>query len=160
MLTIRPCELKDANRFILAHHRHHKPVQGHRFSVSAWDREGRMVGVVCVGRPVARMTNQREVLEVTRLCTDGTPNACSKLYSVAARIGKEMGYRSIQTFILATESGTSLRACGWRNVGISRGGTWDREGRRRKGGVNDRKRKYEFSLNPAKPPATQGEGKG
>ena len=41
-----------------------------------------------------------EVVEVTRLCTDGTKNACSFLYGAAARIAKEMGYKQIQTYIL------------------------------------------------------------
>jgi hypothetical protein len=73
------------------------------------------------------MTNQRKVLEVTRLVTDGTKNACSALYSAAARIGKELGYERIQTFILDSESGTSLRAAGWKFEQESGGGDWTRE---------------------------------
>lgn len=123
-LTVRACELKAANTFITEHHRHHKPVQGHRFSMAAFDGD-RVVGVVTVGRPVARMGGApSEVLEVTRLCTDGTPNACSALYSAAARAGKALGYRRIQTFILATETGTSLRAAGWIDEGEAGGGQW------------------------------------
>lgn len=131
-LLIRPCELKDANIFIEALHRHHKPVQGHRFSISVWN-ETAMVGVATVGRPVARMTDQRKVLEVTRLCTNGTPHACSALYAAAARVGKEMGYEKIQTFILDSEPGTSLKAAGWVFESASAGGDWNvpsRGGRR------------------------------
>ncbi len=123
-ITIRPCELKDANAYIEQHHRHHKRVQGHRFSLSAWVG-GRIVGVATVGRPVARNGGlPSEVLEVTRLCTDGTPNACSALYAAAGRVGREMGYRRIQTYILAEEPGVSLRAAGWIDEGDAGGGQW------------------------------------
>ena len=123
-LVTRACELREANAFVAEHHRHHKPVQGHRFSMAAFDG-GRVVGVVTVGRPVARMGGApSEVLEVTRLCTDGTPNACSALYSAAARAGKALGYSRIQTYILATEPGTSLKAAGWTDEGEAGGGQW------------------------------------
>jgi hypothetical protein len=123
MMQIVPLELKDLNFLVSQWHRHHKPVQGHRFSIGVW-HEGRIVGGCSVGRPTARLTNQRTTLEVTRLVTNGTKNACSALYAAAARIGKELGYMKIQTFILDTELGTSLKAAGWRFDGVSRGGDW------------------------------------
>src|SRR5678815_3290523 len=108
-MRIVPLELRELNALVAKLHRHHKPVQGHRFSIGV-EHEGKLVGGASVGRPVARMTNQRTVLEVTRLVTDGTKHACSMLYSAAARIGRELGYEKIQTFILAQEPGTSLIA--------------------------------------------------
>ncbi len=135
MLCIKPLELKEANLLIDLWHRHHKPVVGHRFSIGAYDTKQRwFVGAAVVGRPVARLTNYKEVLEVTRLATDGTKNACSFLYSAAARIGREMGYIKIQTFILDTEPGTSLIASGWLLEDASCGGGmgWhSRDGRRK-----------------------------
>ncbi len=123
-LRLRPCELRDANAFIAQHHRHHKPIQGHRFSLAAWVGD-KLVGVATVGRPVARMGGKpSEVLEVTRLCTDGTPNACSFLYSACARAGKALGYQRIQTYILETEDGASLKAAGWTDEGQAGGGQW------------------------------------
>lgn len=84
-----------------------------------------MVGVATIGRPVARMGGSpSEVLEVTRLCTDGTPNACSALYAAAGRVGREAGYKRIQTYILADEPGTSLKAAGWVCEGEAGGGQW------------------------------------
>jgi hypothetical protein len=131
-MKIVPLELKEANAFIATLHRHHKPVQGHRFSIGV-EKDGKLVGVACVGRPVARATNQKEVLEVTRLCTDGTKNACSALYSAAARVGKELGYKKIQTFILEEEPGISLKASGWVYDGWSAGGKWyHKEGKPRR----------------------------
>lgn len=121
-------ELDEANAFIAGVHRHHKPVRGHRFSIGA-EKAGKLVGVAVVGRPVARMTDQKHVAEVTRLATDGTKNACSFLYAQAARAAKEMAFTKIQTFILKSEPGTSLRAAGWTCEGTSPGGDWNRPSR-------------------------------
>jgi len=125
-MKIVPLELKALNELVASLHRHHKPVQGHRFSIGV-EHGGKIVGGASIGRPTARMTNQREVLEVTRLVTDGTKNACSALYAAAARVGRELGYQHIQTFILDSEPGTSLIAAGWKFDGESKGGDWTRE---------------------------------
>ena len=126
-----PLSLKEASAFIDELHRHHVPSKGDKFRVGA-SVGGVLVGVVQVGRPVSRYLDDGETLEVTRLCTDGTENVCSFLYSRAARIAKEMGYRKIITYILDSESGTSLKASGWfledDNCG---GGSWDCPSRRR-----------------------------
>jgi hypothetical protein len=123
-LTTRAIELADANAFVAQHHRHHKPCVGHRFSMGAFREDGTMVGIAIVGRPVARMVCPRTVLEVTRLATDGTPNACSVLYAATARVGKELGYWKIQTYILESEPGTSVKAAGWMCEGEAGGGKW------------------------------------
>jgi hypothetical protein len=123
-------ELKEANNFVLTFHRHHKPVVGHRFSIGA-EHDGKMVGCVIVGRPVARMTDQKNIAEVTRLVTDGTKNACSFLYAQAARAAKELAFKSIQTFILETETGITLKASGWTNMGLTKSGSWHSRSNRR-----------------------------
>lgn len=127
---MRACrvELREANAFIASQHRHHKAVQGHRFSIGA-EHGGKLVGVAVVGRPVARMTCQRTVAEVTRLATDGTRNACSLLYAQCARAAEAMGFAKIQTFILDSEPGTSLKAAGWTCEGPTAGGDWNRPSR-------------------------------
>ena len=33
MLRLRPISLRDANEYVRQHHRHHKPVAGHKFSI-------------------------------------------------------------------------------------------------------------------------------
>lgn len=124
-LYVVPLTLEEAKTFVTAHHRHHKPPVGHRFSLGAADQGGELHGVVIVGRPVARMSgNIRDVAEVTRLATDGTPNACSLLYGAAARTCRAMGFRRLQTYILATENGSSLRASGWTMDGFVTGREW------------------------------------
>ena len=124
-LFVVPVELRDANAFIAEHHRHHKPVVGHRWSIGLVDSDGVLHGVAVAGRPVARLAGHpRDVLEVTRLCTDGTPMACSMLYSAVARAARVLGFMRVQTYILESEDGTSLRASGWVNAGPAGGGQW------------------------------------
>ena len=122
-LTAAPLERKDAANFITSLHRHHNPVMRDKYRIGAVV-DGKLVGVVQVGNPVARALCDGYTLEVVRLCTDGTRNACSFLYSAAARIAREMGYRKIITYILDTESGDSLRAAGWHKEADIRGHAW------------------------------------
>lgn len=111
-MFVRWVPQSDANAFIERHHRHHKRVVGAITCIGAFV-EHELIGVAVLSRPVGRKVNYFEVLEVTRLCTNGTQNACSKLYATSARIAKEMGFLKIQTYILASESGVSLKASGW-----------------------------------------------
>jgi hypothetical protein len=118
-----PLGLDEANAFVAEHHRHHRPVVGHKFSIGAAIGD-KIVGAVIVGRPVARRRDDGMTLEVTRLVTDGTKNACSFLYGAAARACFALGYSRIGTFILKSEPGTTLYAAGWRMIGETRGQTW------------------------------------
>lgn len=108
-----PIELKDAQNYINKFHRHHQAAHRDKFRIAAMD-DGEIVGVVQVGRPVSRILDDGHTLEVLRLCTTGEKDVCSFLYSRAARIAKEMGYTKIITYILESETGTSLKASGWK----------------------------------------------
>lgn len=130
-LTVIPVSLADANEFVSAHHRHHKRVTGHKFSIGVADATEALRGVAIVGRPVARARDDGRTLEVTRVATDGCPNACSALYGAAWRAARAMGYERIGTYTLASEPGTSLRAAGWRATRQVRGRSWDTPSRRR-----------------------------
>lgn len=129
-LRVVPLTLREANDMVSAWHRHHPPVRGHRFSIGVRDQNG-WHGAVIVGRPVARAVDWRTTAEVTRLVTDGTANACSMLYGAAARAATAMGFARIQTYILTTEPGTSLRAAGWRHDHTTTAGSWNRTTRSR-----------------------------
>lgn len=125
MLRIVPLHLRAANTLVARLHRHHKPAQGNKFSIGVINDRGILVGAAICGRPVARNSNQYTTLEVTRLVTDGTPNACSILYAACARIAREMGYYEIQTYILASETGHSLKVSGWElDSALTGGGQW------------------------------------
>ena len=117
-----PMELKDAQNFINAHHRHHQASHRDKFRIEASDGKN-IIGVIQVGRPISRALDDGHTLEVLRLCTTGEKDVCSFLYSRAARIAKEMGYEKIITYILETESGTSLKASGWKKEADGVGGS-------------------------------------
>lgn len=130
-LTHARIEFADAAAFVSAHHRHHTPPVGHMFSIGAYRGET-LVGVVMVGRPVARMRDDGQTAEVTRLCVlDGERNACSFLYGKAAKAALAMGFRRIGTYTLKRESGASLRAAGWIAIAEVKGRSWDTPSRRR-----------------------------
>ena len=122
-MIIVPITLKSANEFVILHHRHHKPAQGHKWSIGLIENN-EIVGVAIVGRPVARGSDNGLTAEVTRLCTNGIKNGCSMLYGAAARVAKEMGYVKIQTYILDSELGISLKATGWKMETVTAGGQW------------------------------------
>ena len=129
-LQVVPCDLKTANEFVRRLHRHSRPVVGHKFAVAVAARlpigDARpggagygmhmdcIVGVAIVGRPVAPRLDDGKACEITRLCTDGTPNACSMLYGAARRAARAMGHAPIYTYTLPDEGGASLRAAGFR----------------------------------------------
>lgn len=123
MLCLTPITLREANAFVDRHHRHHKAVTGHKFSIGC-SQDGQLVGVAIMGRPVSRYLDDGLTLEVNRLCTTEEKNVCSMLYAAAARAAKAMGYRKIITYTLDTEPGTSLRAAGWMCAGPAGGVRW------------------------------------
>lgn len=46
------------------------------------------------------------------------------MYAAAWRAAKNMGYKKLITYILDTETGTSLKAAGWKCVGQAGGKRW------------------------------------
>ena len=138
-LEIVPVTLEEANAFVLKLHRHHRPVVGHKYSIGVCsscvtvegDESSLIVGVCIVGRPVSRHMDDGFTLEVNRVCTDGTKNACSILYGAAWRAAKALGYRRLITYTLEEEGGASLRGSGWRFVGMRGGGNWNCKSRPR-----------------------------
>ncbi len=111
-LDLVPVSFADASAFVTSWHRHHEPPVGHKFSIGAALDET-LVGVVIVGRPVARFYDDGRTLEVTRCATDGTPHSASMLYGAAWRASKALGFRRLVTYTQRGESGASLRAAGW-----------------------------------------------
>ena len=124
-IELRPITRDAAFDFIRANHRHHDVPVGGLWWQSVHDDAGRLVGVAITGRPVARPLDDGLTAEVTRLCTDGTSNACSMLYSAARRVAIDKGFRRGLTYILASESGASLRAAGWAYLWDVKGRSWD-----------------------------------
>ena len=129
-LRIVPIEFSQACAFVERLHRHHSPPRGHKFSIAVAVGE-KIVGVAIVGRPISRVLQDGWTLEVTRVCTDGTRNACSMLYGACRRAAWALGYRRLVTYTLPSEGGASLRAAGFRCIGEAGGGSWSRQSRPR-----------------------------
>jgi hypothetical protein len=91
-----PVTFAQAQQFVADWHRHHRPPHGHKFSIGVADGDV-LVGVATVGRPVARHLDDGLTLEVTRVATDSTRNACSLLYAAAWQGAKALGYRRLVT---------------------------------------------------------------
>jgi hypothetical protein len=115
-LTIRPLAFREACTLVDTLHRHHTRPAGHKFSLAVTTPDGQVVGAAIVGRPSARHLDDGWSLEVTRLVTDQTHNACSALLGAAWRAAKALGYRRLITYTQAAESGASLRGAGWHKI--------------------------------------------
>lgn len=135
-LTVHPISWAQARDFVRKHHRHCPPPAGWRFGAGVHNG-GQLVGVVLVGRPVARAIDHQAVVEVNRLCVrtdlpDGlTWNACSQLYGWAAREAKRRGFKRVITYTMSHEPGTTLRAAGWTADGAVKGRSWSAPSRPR-----------------------------
>jgi hypothetical protein len=128
-LRLRPWTVKraDALAFVRDVHRRQPKVQGAMWCVSV--RSGAdIVGVALVGWP-ARMhsSDECDTLCVLRVAVkEGYRNACSMLYGACWRAARAMGADSMVTFTHDDEPGTSLRAAGWIEGGLTEGGEWSR----------------------------------
>lgn len=136
-LEVVPVSQAQAKDFVRAHHRHcPKPPAGWRYG-AAVRNAGTLLGVIMVGRPVARLLDAKTTVEVNRLCIRNdvaaglTWNACSLLYGWASKEARRRGFKKILTYTLESEEGTSLRAAGWQPEARTRGGSWNRKGRAR-----------------------------
>lgn len=133
-LRIAPIPFVGARDFVRVHHQHCDPPVGWRFGAGCWNGPT-LVGVIMVGRPVARMIDGATTVEVNRLCLDfSLPdplrfNAVSKLLSYAVREARRRRFSRIITYTLQCESGHSLKAAGWMPTRTTRGGSWQRRGR-------------------------------
>lgn len=109
MLKIKPITLKAASEFVRQYHRHNMPTVGCKFAIACYNYD-RLCGVAICGRPTARNADDGKTVEIYRNCTDGTYNACSKLYGACVKISKDMGYERVITYILDSENGASVLA--------------------------------------------------
>lgn len=130
--AIRPMRLRDANRFIAEHHSHNGPTRGWLFGVGL-EQEGELVGVGVAGRPVSRGLDNGYSVEITRVCTTGTPNACSQMYGRLCRAATALGYRDAWTYTLQRECAACVKAAGFiaQEELAARPGSWNMPSRPR-----------------------------
>lgn len=132
-----PVDWRTASAFCAMWHRHHAPPRGAKFWVGAADSDGVLRAVAIAGRPVARMYDNGQTVEVTRVASDGARNACSMLYAACRQAAFALGWTRVITYthtryegpvcdgpcphlsctyIRQGESGSSLRAAGYRII--------------------------------------------
>lgn len=131
------------------HHRHNSPPRGARFAIEAiWG--GEVVGVVIVGRTVARRLDEQTTCEVLRCCVraDAPRNTPSYLYGAARRVWQSWGGQKIITYTLASEPGDSLRGAGFVAVAKTKGEPrgWGRKDRGRDVSATDGQRKVRWQM--------------
>jgi len=122
--------VKAALKKVKAWHRHLPDLQGGLFAVSCVDDDGECLGVAVAGNP-ARVWQAQAKLVISRVATEGAENACSMLYGSMCRAAKALGYREVWTYTLPDEPGTSLRAAGFIDMGLTAGGEHCRPSRYR-----------------------------
>lgn len=137
MSTFRPqsMSIKRARAIVGEWHGHAPAVQGGLFAIGcARVSDGVLVGLAIVARP-CRALDDGTVCEVKRLVVNRDDpdrrNACSWLLGRVRRVAGQLGYRTVRTYTLLSESGASLRGAGWRDIGTTDARSWDRPGRRR-----------------------------
>lgn len=131
-LSLRPMSIVGARRTVRALHRHLPKVVGGLFGSSVYVGTD-LVGVAIASEPKARMLRERAIVEITRVATDGHKNACSKLYGALCRAAQSIGYVRAITYTRLDEPGTSLRAAGFVDDGLTRDESWCRSSRKRDG---------------------------
>ena len=131
MTQLAPCTVKAALKRVREWHRHLPDLQGGLFAVQCLNAAGECVGVAVAGNP-SRVWQGSAKLVISRVATTGYENACSTLYGALCRAAKALGYREVWTYTLPEEPGTSLRAAGFIDMGLTDGGEHDRPSRHRK----------------------------
>ena len=132
-LALTPITLREAKAFVGRHHRHNTAPRGWLFGVALRELSGGdVVGVGVCGRPVNRHLDDGQTVEITRVCTTGTRNACSMIYGALFRAAVALGYCRAVTYTLATEPGSSVKAAGFVEAErLAPRETWNCPGRRR-----------------------------
>jgi len=133
VIELRHLPRDAANEVITRWHRHHKPVRSHYWATGAWV-DDELLGVVIVGRPVARALCNGKTAEVVRLaCRGGDSNVGSRLLGSAYRAARAMGFTRLVSYTRQDEPGTVYRAAGWHpcarvkgraHAGGNRPGRW------------------------------------
>jgi hypothetical protein len=129
MAEIVPMSVKAALKLVKKWHRHLPELQGGMFAVGI-SEAGELRGVAVAGNPCREWQGTGRIY-ITRVAVDQLANGCSMAYGALCRAAKALGYREAWTYTLPEEPGTSLRAAGFEDMGMTDGGEHDRPSRRR-----------------------------
>lgn len=155
-----PVTGKAARRWIADNHRHLPRLQGALFAVGVANYD-QLVGVGTAGNPprvwqgtgrfvITRVAVVPDLPPITdRFGEKHAFPACTMIYRALCRAGRALGYREAWTYTLPHESGQSLRAAGFIDMGLTDGGEHDRPSRARAPAVNaEPKRRWMRRLAP------------
>lgn len=145
-MKIIPVTFAYAKQFIKEHHRHNPNVVGCKFCIGLENMGGGVHGVAVCGRPVSRYLDDGKTLEINRVCTDGTKNACSMLYGACVRIAKNMGYERVITYTLRSEDGASVKASNFICDGEAGGTHWTGKRNRQQNIPHEMKNRWHIDL--------------
>jgi hypothetical protein len=145
--AIAPCSVKAALKKVQEWHRHLPDLQGGLFAAKLV-LDGEWVGVGVFGNPCQEWQDTGRGVITRCAVTEGLARVidsegeehaapgCTMLYSALCRAAKALGYREAWTYTLPHESGKSLRAANFADMGMTDGGEHDRKSRRRKPAIN------------------------
>ncbi len=146
-MHVVPCTVKAARRQVKLWHRHLPDVQGGLFATKVVDANGICVGVAIAGNPPREWMGKGKLVISRVAVVDGLPRVidsdgddhaapvCTKLYASICRAAKALGYEEAWTYTLPEESGVSLFAAGFKDMGMTDGGEWNRLARKRRPAV-------------------------
>lgn len=142
-LVLVPMSVKGALAQVSAWHRHLPDLQGGLFAVGISDGD-QLVGVGVAGNP-SRMWQGTGRILISRCAmlenlpqiidSDGKSHAapgCTMVYGSLARAAKALGYSEAWTYTLPNEDGRSVKAAGFKDMGLTDGGEWSRPSRARR----------------------------
>ncbi|WP_338826362.1 hypothetical protein MTBGP_11740 [Moorella thermoacetica] len=151
LLYIKPIPWLIAKQFVELHHYLHYAPPGSKICLGVFYQE-HFLGVLIFGRPIARLEDQLETLELSRMVLlDICPkNSESRSLGLAARwIKKNMPWvRRLISYADPGQghTGTIYRAAGWNFVRKTSKGRWTRRGRLRRDNAVGVKFKFEKLL--------------
>lgn len=129
-LSLAPCTVKAALRYVAEHHRHLPKLQGGLFAASCVDPAGEVVAVAIAGNP-SRVWQGDGKIVITRVAATVAGNACGMLYGSLCRAAAALGYREVWTYTLPEEDGRTLKGAGFKDMGLTDGGDYGRPSRAR-----------------------------
>lgn len=137
MIEIVPITQKAARRWVYLVHRHLRDYPAGDVIRAALSVDGDIVAVGVAGRP-CRLLDDGRTLAITRVASSApiTTNACSRLYGALRSAGLSLGYTRFFTYTRMDEPGTSCKAAGFADCGMTDGGEHDRPKRPRKAAVD------------------------
>lgn len=133
--TLTPITRDRARAWIKATHSHLPTGLTGWLCGVAVERDGQLVCVAALGRPKARLlaASEPRTAEITRIASNGTPHVASMAAAALVRAARALGYAKVITYTLASESGTCIKAAGFKrdDAHVSKGGEWSRGSRAR-----------------------------